>query len=159
MNLVVKTSPNNTTPKLTYDVLIENQHDGTVKATLIGLPDCQGLGSTETEAIEKLTQSLQNRLETAKIVSLEIEAPQSEHPWLKFAGMHKNNPLFDEVLAYIEEERNETDAQIEESHSKFINDIEQELEEIGITDANDIMKAFYLTQRNQSISNEAENNL
>lgn len=26
-----------------YDVLIENQPDGTVKATLLGLPDCQGL--------------------------------------------------------------------------------------------------------------------
>ena len=51
MNLTIKTYPNNTAPKLTYDVLIENQQDGTVKAILLGFPDCQGLGNTETEAI------------------------------------------------------------------------------------------------------------
>ncbi|BAY25034.1 hypothetical protein NIES2100_48340 [Calothrix sp. NIES-2100] len=159
MNLVVKTSPNNTQPKLTYDVLIETQPDGIVKATLLGLPDCQGLGSTETEAIEKLTQSLQTRLETAKIVSLEIEAPQSEHPWLKFAGMHKDNPLFDEVLAYIEQERGKLDLQIEEHNTKFINEINNELEKMGVTEADEIMKLFYLVQRNQSIqTNDPENN-
>jgi predicted RNase H-like HicB family nuclease len=160
MNLVINNSSHNIAPKLTYDVLIENQQDGTVKATLLGLPDCQGLGTTETEAIEKLSQSLQNRLETAKIVTLEIETPQAEHPWLKFAGMHKDNPLVDEVITYIEEERNELDSQMEECHAKFINDIEKELEEMGITDADDIMNLFYLTQRNQSISiNDPENNL
>ncbi|MEH1773148.1 MAG: hypothetical protein V7K64_31965 [Nostoc sp.] len=65
MNLAIKTTPLTTTPKLIYDVLIENQQDGTVKAILLGLPDCEDLGNTETEAIEKLSQSLQTRLETA----------------------------------------------------------------------------------------------
>ncbi len=111
MNLVVKTDSIKTAPKLTYDVLIENQPDGTVKATLLGLPDCQGLGNTETEAIEKLSQSLQTRLETAKIVTIELEAPKVENPWLKFAGMHKDNPLFPEVLEFIEAERSQIDLQ------------------------------------------------
>ncbi|MBW4688668.1 MAG: hypothetical protein KME40_27180 [Komarekiella atlantica HA4396-MV6] len=110
MNLVVKTSPSKTVPKLTYDVLIENQQDGTVKAILLGLPDCQGLGNTETEAIEQLSQSLQTRLETAKIVTLEIEAPKVENPWLKIAGKYKDDPQFDEMLEYIEEYRRELDA-------------------------------------------------
>ncbi|MBH8578419.1 hypothetical protein I8752_36895 [Nostocaceae cyanobacterium CENA369] len=109
MNTSVKTSFSKIVPKLTYDVLIENQPDGTVKATLLSLPDCQGSGSTETEAIEKLSQSLQTRLETAKIVTLEIEAPKVENPWMKFAGMHKDNPLFTEVLESIEAERRQID--------------------------------------------------
>ncbi|MDZ8241555.1 MAG: hypothetical protein RMZ69_31125 [Nostoc sp. ChiQUE01a] len=110
MNLTVKTSSPTTAPKLTYDVLIENQPDGTVKATLLNLPDCQGIGSTETEAIEKLSQSLQTRLETAKIVTLEIEAPKVvENPWLKIAGKYKDDPQFDEMLEYIEEYRCELD--------------------------------------------------
>ncbi len=46
MNLTVKTYPSKTAPKSTYDVLIENQPDGTVKATLLGLPNCEGLGNT-----------------------------------------------------------------------------------------------------------------
>ncbi|MEH1788286.1 MAG: hypothetical protein V7L23_22555 [Nostoc sp.] len=92
MNLAVKTTPLTIAPKLTYDVLIENQADGIVKATLLGLPDCQGLGNTETEAIEKLSQSLQNRLESAKIVTLAIEVPQVvENPWLKIAGKYKDD--------------------------------------------------------------------
>jgi predicted RNase H-like HicB family nuclease len=110
MNLAVKTISPTTAPKLTYDVLIENQQDGTVKAVLLGLSDCQGLGNTESEAIEKLSQSLQTRLETAKIVTLEIEAPKVENPWMKFAGTFKDDPQFDEMLEYIEEYRRELDA-------------------------------------------------
>ncbi|MBG1262744.1 type II toxin-antitoxin system HicB family antitoxin [Nostoc commune] len=119
MNLVVKTSTSKTAPKLTYDVVIENQQDGTVKATLLGLPDCQGLGNTETEAIEKLSQSLQTRLETAKIVTLEIEPPKAENPWMKFAGMFKDDPQFDEMLAYIEADRRELDAKMEEHYRQI----------------------------------------
>lgn len=110
MNLAVKTTSPTTAPKLTCDVLIENQQDGTVKAILLGLPDCQGLGHTEKEAIEKLSQSLQTRLETAKIVTLEIEAPKVENPWLKIAGKYKDDPQFDQMLKYIEEYRRELDA-------------------------------------------------
>ncbi|MEH2095700.1 hypothetical protein [Nostoc sp.] len=109
MNLAVKSTSITTVTKLTYDVLIENQQDGTVKATLLGLTNCQGLENTETEAIEKVSQSLQTRLETAKIVTLEIEAPKVKNPWMKFAGMHKDNPLFAEVLEYIEAERSQLD--------------------------------------------------
>ncbi|MBN3870958.1 type II toxin-antitoxin system HicB family antitoxin [Nostoc sp. JL33] len=119
MNIAVKTTSATTAPKLTYDVLIENQADGTVKATLLGLPDCQGLGNTETEAIEKLSQSLQTRLETAKIVTLEIEAPKVENPWMKFAGMFKDDPQFDEMLAYIEADRRELDAKMEEHYRQL----------------------------------------
>ncbi|MCC5663524.1 hypothetical protein LC653_06135 [Nostoc sp. CHAB 5784] len=119
MNLAVKTISQTIAPKLNYDVLIENQADGTVKATLLGLPDCQGLGNTETEAIEKLSQSLQNRLESAKIVTLEIEAPKAENPWMKFAGMFKDDPQFDEMLAHIEADRRELDAQMEEYYRQL----------------------------------------
>ncbi|MEH1947626.1 MAG: hypothetical protein V7K77_11830 [Nostoc sp.] len=110
MNLSVKTYPNNTAPKLNYDVLIENQADGTVKAILLGLPDCQGLGNTEMEAIQKLSQSLQTRLESAKIVTLAIAVPQVvENPWLKIAGKYKDDPQFDQMLEYIEEYRRQLD--------------------------------------------------
>ncbi|MEH2465827.1 hypothetical protein [Nostoc sp.] len=119
MNLAVKNTPITTTPKLSYNVLIENQQDGTVKAILLGLPDCEGLGNTETEAIEKLSQSLQTRLETAKIVTLEIEVSKAENPWMKFAGMFKDDPQFYEMLAYIEADRRELDAQMEEYYQQL----------------------------------------
>ncbi len=94
MNLAVKTSPTNIAPKLTYDVLIENQQDGGVSATVLGLPDFKGSGVNKEEAIEKIIQLLQEQ--EPEIVTLEIELPQTENPWMKFAGMHKDNPLFAE---------------------------------------------------------------
>ncbi|MGJ5630803.1 hypothetical protein [Nostoc sp. CALU 1950] len=117
MNLTVKTYPNNTVPKLNYDVLIENQPDGGVSATVLGLPDFKGSGVTKEEALEKVIQLLQER--KPEIVTLEIEPPQAEHPWMKFAGMFKDDPQFDEMLAYIEADRRELDAQMEEYYQQL----------------------------------------
>ncbi|WP_392480986.1 hypothetical protein [Nostoc sp. C110] len=117
MNLTVKTYPNNTVPKLNYDVLIENQADGGVIATVLGLPDFKGSGVTKEEALEKLIQILQER--KPEIVTLEIEPPQIEHPWMKFAGMFKDDPQFDEMLAYIKADRRELDAQMEEYYRQL----------------------------------------
>jgi hypothetical protein len=39
-------------PKSTYDLLIKSHTDRTLRATLLSLPECQGIGNTETEAIE-----------------------------------------------------------------------------------------------------------
>ncbi|NDJ26273.1 hypothetical protein GS682_32890 [Nostoc sp. B(2019)] len=97
--------------RLTYDVLIENQQDSGFSPTVLGLPDFKGSGVTKEEAPEKLIQLLQER--KPEIVTLEIELPQTEHPWMKFAGMHKDNPLFAEVLEYIEGERNKIDLENE----------------------------------------------
>ncbi|MEJ6486362.1 hypothetical protein N0Y54_34750 [Nostoc punctiforme UO1] len=88
-------------------MLIENQQDGKVSKTVPGLPDFKGSGVTKEEALEKLIQLLQER--KPEIVTLEIELPQTEHPWMKFAGMHKDNPLFTEVLKYIKADRSQID--------------------------------------------------
>jgi predicted RNase H-like HicB family nuclease len=117
MNLTVKTYPNNTAPKLTYDVLIENQKDGGVSAAVLGLPDFKGSGVTKEEALEKLIQLLQER--EPEIVTLEIEPAQTEHPWMKFAGMFKDDPQFNEMLAYIEADRRELDARMEEYYQQL----------------------------------------
>ena len=164
MILAVKNALSTIAPKLTYDVLIENQADGTVKATLLSLPECQGLGANKEEALNNLIQLFQAR--KPEIVTLEIEPDKTEHPWLKFAGMHKDNPLFEEVIASMEEERNALDSQIEEGNTKFINEIEKELdeiekelEELGVIGADDLMKAVLLTQRKLIKKNDGENSV
>jgi ribosomal protein S1 len=107
MILDVKNALSTIAPKLTYDVLIENQEDGTVKATLLSLPECQGLGANKEEALNNLIQLVQVR--KPEIVTLEIEAAKTEHPWMKFAGMHKDNPLVTEAIEDIEDEGNAWD--------------------------------------------------
>ena len=49
----------------------------------------------------------------AEIVKMEIELPKPEHPWKKFAGMFKDDPDFDDVLADIEAFRRDRDAEME----------------------------------------------
>jgi hypothetical protein len=107
MILAVKNALSTIAPKLTYDVLIENQEDGTVKATLLSLPECQGLGANKEEALNNLIQLFQAR--KPEIVTLEIAPAKTEHPWLRFAGMHKDNPLFTESLEDIKNEGNAWD--------------------------------------------------
>ncbi len=99
--------------KLTYDVVIETENEGSVRATVWGSLDCQAEGATREEALAKVRQLLIERLSKAEIFKMEIELPKPEHPWKKFAGMFKDDPYFDEVLADIEAFRRERDAEME----------------------------------------------
>ena len=94
---------------MTYPILLESKKQGGYTATVLGWPDCTAQGATRQEALTRIRQVLIERLTQAEIVPLEIEAPQPEHPWLEFAGMFKDNPVFDEVLAEIETYRRELD--------------------------------------------------
>jgi len=42
---------------------------------------------------------------SSEVETLESTEVEKENPWLKMAGLHKNNPLFEEVVAYIEANR------------------------------------------------------
>ncbi|BAY23446.1 hypothetical protein NIES2100_32110 [Calothrix sp. NIES-2100] len=113
------TNSNSDTSKLTYNVLVEREPDGRFSAVVLGLSECKSYGKTENEALENLQQLLQKRLQNSRIVTLEIDSPQTNNPWLKVAGMYKDNPLFDEVLADIEAERRKIDAQMEEYYQQI----------------------------------------
>jgi hypothetical protein len=65
-------------------------------------------GSTREEALTKLRDKIQARLKNGtEVVGLEI-GPQP-HPWMEFAGMFKDDPLFDDWQKAIEEYRREVD--------------------------------------------------
>jgi hypothetical protein len=71
---------------------------------------------------------------TGAINLLDAEkAPDSKHPWMKFAGIFKDDPTFDEVQAYIEQYRRELDAEIEEYYRKLDAEEEQgNMERVGM---------------------------
>jgi hypothetical protein len=67
-------------------------------------------GTTREEAIEHLREELLARLKTgAEMASLEVSA--AEHPLARFAGMFKNNPLFDAWQQAIADRRQADDDQ------------------------------------------------
>lgn len=95
---------------MTYYAIIHNGKRGNYTASVFGIPGCTAEGATKEEALGRLQEALAHHLADAEVVPLEMEKPQIEHPWSKFAGMFEDDPLFDEVIANIETYRRELDA-------------------------------------------------
>jgi hypothetical protein len=93
----------------TYDILIEAQPDGTHQASVLGWADCRAVAATAAEAVSQVKELLSDRMTQGQIVRVKIEVPPTEHPWLKFAGIFKDDPMFDEVLEHIEQYRRALD--------------------------------------------------
>jgi hypothetical protein len=65
-------------------------------------------GSTKEEAIGKLRKLIATRIESgAELIAVNV--PGEENPWISFAGMFKDDPLFDRWQAAIAERREGTD--------------------------------------------------
>ncbi len=96
----------------TYKILIEQTADGQSSATVLELPDCKVVAITPEEAMNQVQVRLTERLATAQIVSIEIPAPQSQNPWIEFAGIFKDDPDFAEIAQAIREERLSTEDEI-----------------------------------------------
>lgn len=90
-----------------YTVLLQKKNDAYI-ATVPVLPGCRSKGATEQEVLENIRVQITEMLSQAKLVSVEVGAPQAEdqiHPWKQFAGMWKGDPAFNDFLGEIESER------------------------------------------------------
>ncbi|MGF1542706.1 MAG: hypothetical protein ACFCU5_20080 [Pleurocapsa sp.] len=94
------------------NVLVKQESSGRVSAMVLGLPEYQVESTDRVSALASLQKLLATSLESAEIISLEIEQNQPTHPWMKFAGMFKDDPNFDEMLEDIEEFRQEKNAEL-----------------------------------------------
>ena len=96
---------------MTYQVVLEQNGGESFKATVLGWPDCYAEGPTRGEALEKVRDTLRQRLARVEIVPVEIEAVGDEEShWRKYEGMFKDNPLFEQVIEYMEADRRELDS-------------------------------------------------
>lgn len=91
---------------MTYNVVVENSQNR-YRATVMGWPGCAATGETRDEALARLREDLDKRLSQVEIVSLEVKG---RHPILEFAGVFKDDPLFDKVQEEIAAYRREIDA-------------------------------------------------
>jgi len=98
--------------KLAINVLVRNEKDGKVSARALGLPECSVISSDRHTAISELDRLITENLSGSEIISLEIKVPRHEHPRQKYAGMYKNNDLFDSVLTNIEANRYQLNTQV-----------------------------------------------
>jgi hypothetical protein len=63
-------------------------------------------GATREEAVDNLERLLRDRLSNGvELVAAEVPARVVENPWVKYAGMFKDDPMFAEVLGIMKENR------------------------------------------------------
>ncbi len=97
--------------RLAINVLVKNEKNGKVSARVLGLPEYSVVSSDRNSAISELDKLITENLSGNEVISLELEIPNREHPWRKFAGMYQNSHLFDSVLTNIEANRHELNSQ------------------------------------------------
>lgn len=67
--------------------------------------------ATREEAMAKLREEVAVRLQNGtQLVALDVVEPAPENPWVKYAGMFKDDPMFKDVCRIMEENRKKDDA-------------------------------------------------
>jgi hypothetical protein len=94
----------------TYPISVQQQPNGQWLAQVLGWTDCQTEASSREAAIAEIGQALNDRLTRMDIVFINLPTPSIENPWMKHAGMFKDELLFDRVLEEIATYRRELDA-------------------------------------------------
>lgn len=95
-------------------VLIEPIAENGYKASMTSPFEYATEGATPDEAVQKLKQHIQNRLNNgAELISLEV--PRTDNLWVRIEGVYKDDPLFDEWREAIAEYRRQKDLEAEES--------------------------------------------
>jgi hypothetical protein len=98
------------TSRIPYPISVEQQSNGKWLAQVFGWADCQAEAASREAAIAGIEQTLKDRLTHMDVVFIDLPTPQTEDPWMKHAGMFKDEPLFDRVLEEIATYRRELDA-------------------------------------------------
>ena len=87
-----------------WNILLEPETDGQFTATVAELPTVKVTANSRQTALDEIKQMLSKRLSDVEVVSVSIP---TEDPWIKFAGIFKDNPYFDEIVREMRAEREE----------------------------------------------------
>jgi hypothetical protein len=93
-------------PSSFFHILLEQQSDGQVRASVPALLDCFVIRATREDAITAIQHLLSDRLATVEVLGVDWDAPQTdEQPWMKFAGVFKHDPDFAAIVKTLRDER------------------------------------------------------
>jgi hypothetical protein len=106
-----------TADNLKLHLLLEQAQDGSAIATVLELPDCRIEAPTNEQAIAQLRSLVTHRLVNAQVLPLDIPMPvaeETENPWMKYAGVFKDDPYFSKIVEAMQAERREDDDEMDE---------------------------------------------
>ncbi len=95
---------------MTYNAIVEYMKPDGYTASILGWPACTVAGATKAEALDRLRQAVSDRLSRVEIVPINVDVSENGHPLAKFAGMFKDDPLFDEFIEEMAAYRRQVDA-------------------------------------------------
>lgn len=101
------------TANLKVNILLETREDGSAITSFLELPQYRVEAANREQALLMLNQLLVQHLDKVEVIPMEIKLPQTEQyqkPWMKFAGVFKDDPDFDVVQQCIQEYRQKLDA-------------------------------------------------
>lgn len=101
------------------NVFIKSEANGRVSAMVLGLPEYCVESNDRQSAFAELQKLITAKLRGGEVVSLEIEMPQPENPWLRFAGIFKDDPSFEQMQENIARYRREKDAELEHCYHQI----------------------------------------
>ena len=89
-------------------VLIEPK-DGRFRASTSQPITMETEGASREEALERLRDLAISRRAGGELVSVSLPSGDSRQPWMKFAGIWKDNPDFDQFVRNVAEYRHTVD--------------------------------------------------
>lgn len=90
-------------------VFIESQN-GRFKASLSQPVILETEGASREDALQRLQELASTRLAAGELVQVPLPNGDSGHPWMKFAGLWKEHPEFDQFQKNVREYRHSLDA-------------------------------------------------
>jgi hypothetical protein len=93
---------------LKLHLFLEEAEDGSVIATVLELPNCRIEAPTNEQAVALLRSMVSDRLGKGQVLPLEIPVSggeQAEDPWMKYAGVFKDDPYFAKIVEAMQAER------------------------------------------------------
>ena len=89
-------------------VFIEPQNGG-FKASTSQPVTMETEGASREEALQRLQELARTRLAAGEFVQVPLSSGQSGHPWMKFAGVWKDHPEFENFQQNVAECRQRLD--------------------------------------------------
>jgi len=90
---------------LKVTLLVETLAPGKVVASILEFPHCQVEAENRETAIVHLQTTFLERLKHIEAISWDVPIQPSEPEWMKFAGVFRDDPDFQEIMEAIRAER------------------------------------------------------